>query len=155
MTPPAFAYQDGHWEGSNITLTPVPRSQPEQGSTAFSNQRPPWANEAMQKLAALSELKAGWDGHHGKPITNVAVSYTKNILGHIMQPGVPLPSITPLSYGGVQLEWHRKGWDIEIEVPGPGRLYVFARNIQTEDERELELSADLSDLGAVVENIKD
>jgi hypothetical protein len=155
MIPTALAYQEESWSGSPTMLTTRPRSQPPQNSTVFSNSRPAWANDALQKLGALMELPAGWDGHRGNLITSVAVTYTFNILGRIMQPGVPLPSITPLSYGGVQLEWHRKGWDVEIEVFGPGRLQVFARDLKTGNENEFELGADLSALLGFVENIKD
>ena len=72
-----------------------------------------------------------------------------------MQPGVPLPSITPLSYGGVQLEWHRKGWDLEIEIVGAGKIQVFARDIQSGEESELELGADLSALSGYIDTVKD
>ena len=155
MMPPALAYQDGPWDGPRVTLVNPTRARPVQDSTVFSNPRPAWANEALQKLGALMDLRSGWDGHVGKPISSVALSYTFNILGHIMQPGVPLPSITPLSYGGVQLEWHRKGWDLEIEIVGAGKIQVFARDIQSGEESELELGADLSALSGHIDKVKD
>ena len=154
MTRSAFAYEDGPGEGSQITLTPSPRRQQGQDSTVFSNERPQWATDALRKLGALIDLKPGWDGHFGMPITHASASYAFDILRHVMQPGVPLPSITPLSYGGVQLEWHRKGWDVEIEVPGPGKIYVFTRDIRSEIETERELSADFTALGGVIDKIK-
>ena len=72
-----------------------------------------------------------------------------------MQPKVPMPAIVPLSYGGIQIEWHRKGWDIEIEISAPNQMHIYQHEIASGDEEEFDLGADLSRLGAVIDAIKD
>jgi hypothetical protein len=72
-----------------------------------------------------------------------------------MTPGLPLPAIMPLSNGGVQLEWHRKGWDVEIEIFGGPKIDVYLRNLATGEETELELDTDLGKLDSVTLGIKD
>ena len=154
----ALAYRDDRLEGRGITLTPIGdsrRASQAQGSAAFSNRPPDWLSEAVERLLTLLRLPVGWDGHRGNPTTVASASYALEVLGRIMRPGVPLPSIMPLSNGGVQLEWHRKGWDVEVEIVGGRKVDVFTHNLASGEEAELEINADLSALSAVVEQIRD
>jgi len=41
----------------------------------------------------------------------------------------------------LQLEWHRNGWDLEIEIEGPGQLYAYARELATDQEWEADLGS--------------
>jgi hypothetical protein len=153
----ALAYSDTRWNRSGITLTPPSPRQDEApfGAAAFVNRLPAWYADALDRLRRLTDLSTGWDGHTGKPTTVNAAVYGLEVLGRIMGAGVPLPSIMPLSNGGLQLEWHRKGWDIEIEIVGGPRIVVFTHNLATGEEEEIELDTDLSLLALVTSRIKD
>ncbi len=35
---------------------------------------------------------------------------------------LPMMSLVPTEKGGVQIEWHRDGWDIEIEFDKDGTI---------------------------------
>jgi hypothetical protein len=72
-----------------------------------------------------------------------------------MLPGVPMPSLMPLSNGGLQIEWHRKGWDVEIEVARPNQLHVWAYDIAGDREHEFEVSEDIVPLFEFVAHIAD
>lgn len=152
----AFRYDGSN--GREITLTRSRggrRSVEAQGAAALTNKLPSWYSEAVDRLMVLINLPDGWDGHNGKPTAPASAVHALEVLGRIMEPGLPLPSIMPLSNGGVQLEWHRKGWDVEMEFLGGPRVEVFVHNLATGEDRELDLDADLSQLGDVTARIRD
>jgi len=63
------------------------------------------------------------------------------VLARVVRPGTPAPFVAPLASGGLQLEWHRNGWDLEIEIEGPGQLYAYARELATDQEWEADLGS--------------
>ncbi len=65
--------------------------------------RTPWAKE-------LLSLKHGWDSYGGHPISTNAIA----TIGEFR--------VVPCSDGGVQLEIHRDGWDIEITICQDGHI---------------------------------
>jgi hypothetical protein len=106
-------------------------------------------------LAELRRLPAGWDGHGGNPISRTVVDYACALLPRLVRPGVPPPFIAPIPSGGLQLEWHRNGWDLEIEISGPGRVYAYARELATDQEWEADFTDDLSELQPKLDVIAD
>ena len=66
------------------------------------------------RLRELEALETGWDGHDGKPITEAALKAVGMFLEH--------PFIGPLSYGGLQIEWHQDGWEVEVEFDDQGEI---------------------------------
>ena len=63
-----------------------------------------------------------------------------------MQAKTPAPSITPGSHGGVMVEWHENGIDLEIEMERPGRLWVSFEDERDLIEEERELTSNLEAL---------
>ena len=114
-----------------------------------------WEDKAGDRLAELMKLSPGWDGHQAPRVSRTVVDYACNLLPRLVTPGIPAPFIAPLAFGGLQLEWHRKGWDLEIEIHGPNQLYAYAREIGTGAEWERELADDLTELGAKLNAIRD
>jgi hypothetical protein len=60
--------------------------------------------------ARLSALEFGWDGYTGASITRAAMAMVEEI------------AVVPTSDGGLQLEFHRDGWDFEICVGPDGKV---------------------------------
>lgn len=58
----------------------------------------------------LLSLRDGWDSYDGKPITKEAMLAVDSV------------SVVPCSDGGLQLELHRDGFDIEICIGPDGRI---------------------------------
>ena len=82
-------------------------------------------------VSRVTAMQPGWDGHQGKPVDPATAFYSFRLVeGLLARPGIPQPSITPLSYGGLVFEWHRKGWDIEIEIEAPSRLHVYVQRLR-------------------------
>ncbi len=119
--------------------------------TAF---RCEWCDYVVARLAQLYSLKRGWDGHAGRSPDQATVLFAGQVIATMMLPNVPRPSIMPLSDGGIQIEWHRNGWDVEIEVAGPNRLVVYTHSLASGEERELPLGPDLTALRGIIETIK-
>lgn len=66
----------------------------------------------IARLQSFMKLERGWDSYDAAPINPLPV-----MIGIIMQTA---PAVVPLSNGGVQMEWHRDGWDIELEITPDG-----------------------------------
>ena len=109
---------------------------------------------ARARLDDLVSLRRGWDGHSGVPVARMTANFALKALGELLHsPKTPLPLIMPLSYGGVQLEWHRKGWDIEIEISRPCEVYFWARSIGAKSEQEYEIQSDFGPVLHLVAHI--
>ena len=63
-----------------------------------------------------------------------AASQMFNLLAHILDHQTPLPSIVPTWEGGVQVEWHRNGVDLEIESMLSGEIEFFFNDQSIECE---------------------
>lgn len=66
----------------------------------------------------LLALKKNWDSYGGQAIRRKAVDAAIRIRAAVATE----PSFVPMSNGGVQVEWHRQGFDIELEVSPDGTL---------------------------------
>lgn len=67
----------------------------------------------------LRELKENWDGDGAPVITEEAIEMATRILKILREePG----QSTPLNNGGIQLEWHSGGVDLEIAITPEGTL---------------------------------
>lgn len=112
-------------------------------------EKPPWLSDALNRLKQRMELCVGWDGHRGRPVGIQVGYFAAMVLNFLSANRAPKPSIMPLSYGGIQFEWHRKGWDVEIEIAAPGRIYAWRRKLHT--RRELERNIVGGDLSQILE----
>lgn len=150
-----FAYKD-EAVSPIATAQPHPARSSNSQIAAFNLSRPDWRQAAERRLNQIIRLPAGWDGHQGKPVNATIASYAYRLLEALLvRPGVPLASITPLSYGGLVLEWHRKGWDVEIEIDAPASHHVYTHELASGTERELWLGLRLDQLRDIIGKIAD
>jgi len=98
--------------------------------------RSAWLMQTLKSLAKLLNLPPNWDSYGALPIDSGCAEFALSILIQIMGDPTPPPSIVPTVSGGVQLEWHMKGIDLEIEVSSPtqGQYYVFDHCTGSEQE---------------------
>src|SRR5665213_1133980 len=102
----------------------------------------PWYGEALERISSLTALAVGWNGYDAREVkADMAIDAAK-FLAKVAFPGIAAPSVTPLAEGGLQVEWHRGGLDIEVafsdEEPG---VYIVDRE---GDELELPLTEAVS-----------
>jgi hypothetical protein len=102
---------------------------------------PPTPNPARRATAdasieALANLPVDWDTYGAGPIGPLPIDAAKRFLHAITSP----PSVVPSSNGGVQLEWHVHGWDIEVMFDEDGDAaeggFVAPARATAGDDRE-------------------
>jgi hypothetical protein len=95
--------------------------------------------ETVQTFIELLQLPRGWNSYNAQQIRKENVNAAISILGRIMRPGTPVPIVVPKVRGGVQLEWHTGGINLEIAIDSPEHITFFAEDIRSNDEPEQEL----------------
>jgi hypothetical protein len=83
---------------------------------------PPWLASVQQALIELLDLREGWNSYRAHPIAREAVVEAARLLASTMQTDTPPPSVIPTPPGGVQLEWHLRGMDVEVEIAPQGQV---------------------------------
>jgi hypothetical protein len=75
-----------------------------------------WLTDALMRLQDLAALAPDWDSYGAKPVEADMAMAAVRFLATLAAaaPGVDKPSVVPLSDGGVQVEWHRGGIDLEV-----------------------------------------
>jgi hypothetical protein len=114
-----------------------------------------WADEIATRLVAFLDLEPNWDSFGAVPPRWEAVEAAYELLMLISDPTTPTPQVVPTTTGGVQLEWHQSGIDLEVEVNSAFRFSVLYENSSTGELREEELVADLTPLRAWVRRLSE
>lgn len=103
---------------------------------------PSWLEPTMQALAELLSLEADWDSYGARRIDRENVLSMLDLLARVMADDSPVPSVVPTSNGGVQVEWHMRGIDFEIETVGPRRFEASFEDAATGEEWDGPVSAE-------------
>jgi hypothetical protein len=90
-----------------------------------------WLKSAMERLDRLAELGPDWDSYGAGPITAEAIATGRRIVSllslvSLVAPDLSEPFVCPCNDGGLQLEWHEGGVDVEIYVGHDGHLTGWA-----------------------------
>ena len=96
----------------------------------------------IRQAEKLLRLPRGWNSYCAKPISSDAVGKATAFLLRFdaLVPNLAAPAVVPTVQGGLQLEWHGHGVDIEVEFGSGG-----PDSWSAEDEKALEsLSAPLA-----------
>src|SRR4029077_2111673 len=112
---PANAFDSNATQGLFLPLATMSRRDTE----ASGECRPTvakWFVDVLRRLRELSQLPSNWDHHGAPPIETSDLVEALKTLTRVMAPDTPAPAIVPISSGGLQMEWHRAGLDVEIVV---------------------------------------
>jgi hypothetical protein len=92
------------------------------------SRRVSWLNPTVARASKLLSLPVNWDRLGAPPIDPTAIQHAIDTLSLFMADHSSLPQWTPTRTGGVQLDWHERGIDLEIafERDEPGGYAVFA-----------------------------
>ena len=112
---------------------------------------PAWLDPTVESLVELLRLAPGWDSYGARAVDPMHVDAALRLLSLIMQDHTPKPSVVPTNRGGIQLEWHVQGIDLEVETLTPHRFLVSIEEPATDTEWEGEL---ISDLGPLVDWVR-
>lgn len=80
----------------------------------------PWVSRALRALDELGDLETDWDGEGAPAIADETVRAALLFLAGSMRTSTSSPSVVPTLSGGVQLEWHQGGLDVEVEFDPTG-----------------------------------
>ena len=124
-----------------------------EGTIVFPGPLPDWSRESIIRVCELGELPENWDSYGGRVIdVSLALAAIQLILD-TFGPAVPAPAVVPTNRGGVQLEWHRHGCDLEIRIESPSRFRIVFDDAQTGEALEQAMAGDLRPLIPLLERI--
>lgn len=122
----------------------------EQGGTysvAFPQAQSSWrVREALNAINQVITLEEGWDSYGGQSTTIQAVLRALDFMNGILTSEAPMPQITAVPDGGLQLEWHTPGRDLEVEFRPEEGAYVYYWDESRDEEWTKPLDAVMSDL---------
>jgi hypothetical protein len=92
-----------------------------------------WLRDAISEVEALTKLPADWNTYGSRPIAASAATQAVGFLVDNAYAELARPAVVPLADGGVQLEWHRGGIDLEIAFSpvDPGVYFEDTRSGET------------------------
>lgn len=91
-----------------------------------------WKPTVESQIGELITLDANWDSYGAPRIDAAVIVDAKVLASRLARPGAPAPSVVPTVNGTVQLEWHTRAFDAEIEIMAPNRYFVFTRQVEGE-----------------------
>lgn len=98
--------------------------------------------KALKRIGLFANLKAGWDGEDGIPISSKAIQTAENLITQLRC----VPEVFPLSDGGIQLEWEYGDNYLEIEIHDSSILHLY---YELADGNNSELDIDISQLSNI------
>lgn len=114
---------------------------------------PAWIRSVADRVEYLRSLRRGWDGYVSAPIQTDSLYFALSILNSVMQSHTPPPFIAPVSGGGLQIEWHEGGLDIELFIPQPLRAELYVEYSDGREPLELELVSEFGPLNKALAEI--
>lgn len=127
------------WQRRGAVAPVVLRSERKTSYKALATKRAknpatPQYVETVTKLIDLLELPGRWNSYNAQPIKKENVIIAVDLLARLMVEGTPAPQVVPKVRGGVQLEWHTRGMNIEIEIDSPENLKFVAEDLHSPEE---------------------
>ena len=102
-----------------------------------------WLVPVVARFNRLHRLKDNWDGQGAGSVSRAAIMSALTLLSKVMTPDTPPPAVVPTPEGGVQLEWHFHGVDLEVEVTPTAQVLGYFLDDEDESEWEATVTNDL------------
>lgn len=107
---------------------PVWRRAPSAAALCVPTPPVDWSRQIEPLALGLADLPAGWDGDDAPAPTEGTIRIALDELRRFTPAGVPMPQVHPTVGGGVQFEWHCRGWSVEVEVTPSGQTIAWGEN---------------------------
>ncbi|MEX1164959.1 MAG: hypothetical protein WEB03_15420 [Nitriliruptor sp.] len=95
--------------------------------------------EFGQVIGQILQLRPGWAGPGSEAVTDNAIVGILEFIRRRLPLSSPRPSVVPTALGGLQLEWHLPGLDVEVEFDAAGRACDAA---VADERRGIQVSSD-------------
>jgi len=109
-----------------------------------------WLTATTEAFERAADLPANWDSYNARPVEKKVFIRAQAMLTSALPDNAPAPSVVPTPTGGLMLEWHRRGLDLEIEVTDDGRTIVAYEDRTRGEDWEEEFTDDRDRLAAVM-----
>jgi hypothetical protein len=87
---------------------------------------PAWLGRVKQRLEELILLQPNWDSYGGAPVDPRVVQLATSVVEWFAVADMPPPDVFAMSDAGVQIEWHVRQVNIEIDIsPLDGTTIYF------------------------------
>ncbi len=107
----------------------------------------------VRDLQRLIPLRDDWDSYGARPLRFDAVVGALEVLLSVLLDETPAPIVVPTIGGGVQLEWHRNGVDLEIDVISQQKCRVYFSDSRAGTDWEDTVTSDLTSLVAAIQAV--
>lgn len=107
------------------------------GTLTFVTDGPDWMIKTLSELEQVANLPDGWDGYGSPAVLDEVKRNASTFLRCLEIEDIPVAYVGPISGGGVQLEWHCNGRELEVEFTEKdsiGYLKVFQDGSMHEGE---------------------
>jgi hypothetical protein len=114
---------------------------------------PPWLGPSIQSIGRLMMLPRNWDFDDAPPVHVPSAQSALEGLSLFMTDNTAPPQWTPTRSGGLQVDWHQNGIDLEIafDCVHPGG-YVVLSDLRNQDaDWEGPLTSNLEKLRSIAE----
>jgi hypothetical protein len=106
-------------------------------STTADPPRPPaWLYAVIRRLEQVLSLPADWDTYGASAVRPHEAFRVLDFLSRVMDWDTPAPAVVPTHDGGIQLEWHRAGLDVEVLFSGSDEDGLYVLDLRTREEWE-------------------
>ncbi len=109
--------------------------------------------KGLESVVDLLRLPAGWNSYSAKPIATETATHAIRLLAEFLNSQTPPPAVVPTVRGGIQLEWHTKGVNLEIYIDSANRVTFFAEQIDSDESSEEPLAGHEHTLTSWLERI--
>ena len=127
----------------NRRKAPDRRQRPPKEVTRRENS--PGVISAIQRMLQFLELPPGWNSYNARVIGRENVNVALSLLSRTMRADTPVPNVIPMVRGGVQLEWHTRGINLELSIYSPEEIRFQAEDVRGGETVEGELDLGLLD----------
>jgi len=120
----------------------------------IGHQSPTWLGSFESRINELLNLPENWDSYGAEQINAETAAKALQVLEELADWNTPDPSVVPTNRGGVQIEWHARGIDFEIEFDPSGEIRFCFENAACEGELQGVLTFnDYTDLVPLLRNL--
>jgi hypothetical protein len=97
-----------------------------------------WLNQTIAEIVRLMWLPRDWNSDNPRQIEPKSIEKILAVLLTILDSDSTPPAVVPTTRGGVQVEWHQNGIDLEIESFNSSKLEYYFSDSKGDKEGTIE-----------------